>query len=82
MSKTKVKAKDGLKVFFPLDCMAAPGRKTFVLEGEAIIEVDTVHRFVRRSIRCGDLVVVKTKSVGEAPAKPKRKKKPAEGKEG
>ena len=76
-ARERVKAGPDLKVFFPLAVKAAPGRRTFVWEGEKVIEVDTSSRFVRRSIRCGDLVVVKTESVPDAKPKRTRKRKAA-----
>lgn len=65
-----------IKVFFPLDIKAAPGRRTFVLEGETVIEVDESHRFVMRSIRCGDLVVVRTEKLAGGAPKRTRTPKP------
>ncbi len=65
----KVRAGDGKKVFFPQSIKAAPGRRTFILEGDTVIEVDTALRFNMRSISNGDLVVVKT-------TKPRKSTKP------
>jgi hypothetical protein len=79
-TKCRVRAGDGLKVFFPLDIKAAPGRRTFVLEGDEVIEVDRTSRFVMRSLRCGDLVMVRTEKAPAAP-KPKGKAAKAEGTE-
>ncbi len=78
-TKRRVKAGRGLKVFFPLDIKAAPGRRTLILEGDEVIEVDASSRFVMRSIRCGDLVVVKTETRArdKVPPKSKSKAKPA-----
>lgn len=56
----KVRAGAGLRVFFPQRVVAAPGRRTRVLEGAQVIEVPANMRFVRRSIRCEDLVEVQT----------------------
>lgn len=67
----KVRAGEGLQVHFPLQVIAAPGRRTLVLEGAAVLEVPADMRFVRRSLRNGDLVMVQT----EEP-KPKAKSRP------
>lgn len=69
----KVKAAEGLKVFFPLDVKAGPGRRTFILEGDAVVEVNTDTRFVRRRIAAGDLTIVRT--VAKRASKPKTKPK-------
>lgn len=58
--KIKVRAGKGRQVHFPLRVIAAPGRRTLVLEGDRVIEVPANMRFVRRSIRNQDLVVVQT----------------------
>jgi len=59
MAKKRVKAAEGLKVYFPLAVKAAPGARTFVLEGDSEIEIDVDNAFVARRIRKGDLVIVK-----------------------
>jgi len=58
--KVRVKAGDGLKVFLPLDVLAAPGRKIKVLEGDETVEVPLDTRYVRRRLKVGDLVVVES----------------------
>ena len=72
----KVRAAEGLRVFFPHAVAAAPGRRTKILEGEETLEVSSNMRFVRRSIRCGDLVVVQPE--GEAEAAPEADEPEAE----
>jgi hypothetical protein len=64
----KVRAGKGRQVHFPLRVIAAPGRRTLVLEGDAVVEIPCDMRFVRRSLRNGDLVMVQTED-----AKPKAK---------
>lgn len=73
-----------LVVVFPLDLAPAPGAKHRRLTGEATVEVPEDHRFVIRSRRNGDLVVVKRDSAkGDAkprkPATDKPARKPSEG---
>ncbi len=76
-SKISVKAKEGLKVFFPLDVVAAPGRRVKILEGEEVIEVPSHMRFVQRRIAARDLVVIKqSKPVRETKPKKAKKAKP------
>jgi hypothetical protein len=80
MPKIKVRAKEGLKVFFPLEVAAAPGRRVKILEGAEVLEVEANTRFVQRRIVVGDLVrcdVVPSKPKAEKPktkpaAKPRR----------
>lgn len=81
MAKVKVMAKKGLRVFFPRRVVAAPGARTLVLEGEAVIEVDGDERFVAKRIRVGELVVIKQTKKPKAEAKPAGKNKKAESKE-
>lgn len=69
--KIKVRAGAGLRVFFPHRVVTAPGRRTRVLEGAQVIEVPANMRFVRRSIRCKDLVVVQTEERQPTPVRPK-----------
>lgn len=66
--KIKVRAGDGLMVHFPQTVITAPGRRTLVLEGDAVAEVPLNMRFVRRSLRNGDLVVVQTEGKPEPEA--------------
>ncbi len=56
----KVRAGEGRQVHFPLRVIAAPGRRTLVLEGDRVIEVPLNMRFVRRSLRNRDLIMVQT----------------------
>ncbi len=70
----KVRAGEGRQVHFPQRVIAAPGRRTLVLKGDAVIEIPCDMRFVRRSLRNGDLVMVQTEEP-TAKAKPKSKPK-------
>ena len=69
--KIKVKAAAGRPVHFPMSVKAAPGARTLVLEGDTVIEVDDSHRFIRRRLKVGDLVLVKS----EKQSKPAKKEK-------
>ncbi len=76
----KVRAGEGRQVHFPQQVIAAPGRRTLVLEGDAVIEVPCDMRFIRRSLRNGDLVMVQTEGKRTEPPKapkPKPQRKPA-----
>lgn len=55
----KVKAKKGIKVFFPRGVMSAPGGAGFILEGSAVVTTDASQSFVHKRIKAGDLVEVK-----------------------
>lgn len=66
-----VRAGEGRQVHFPQRVIAAPGRRTLVLEGDATAEVPCDMRFVRRSLRNGDLVVVQTEDRKRKPKPPK-----------
>lgn len=57
--KIRVRAGDGLVVFFPRATLAAPGGRGYVLYGDEVVEVYADDRFVIRSLRNGDLVEVK-----------------------
>ncbi len=59
-----------LVVTFPLDLAPAPGAKHRRLTGDATVEVPADHRFVIRSRKNGDLVMVKRES-------PKAAKRPS-----
>ncbi len=63
--KIRVRAGKGRVVYFPLSVIAAPGRRTLVLQGDRVIEVPANMRFVRRSRRNRDLVVVQTEGKAE-----------------
>lgn len=65
--KIRVKAGPGLKVFFPLDVIAAPGRRVRILEGDEVVEVRANMRFVQRSLRCKDLIKVGDSPVAAPP---------------
>ena len=64
-NKIKVRAGEGRSVHFTLRVIAAPGRRTLVLEGDRVIEVPLNMRFVRRSLRNRDLVMVQTEGKPE-----------------
>ncbi|HEU02893.1 hypothetical protein LCGC14_0605520 [marine sediment metagenome] len=72
--KIQVRAGEGRQVHFPLRVIAAPGRRTLVLDGSTVVEVPLNMRFVRRSLRNGDLLVVQTEEP-KPKAKPKSKPK-------
>jgi len=68
MGKIKVKAREGLKVFFPVKTYPAPGRRNFVLTGDETIEVNGNDLFVQKQLRIGDLIVVRRQKVSPAPS--------------
>jgi hypothetical protein len=68
-----VKAGQGLRVYFPLSVVAAAGRRTRILEGDEVLEVDPSDRFVRRRMQIGDLIVVKQEQLPFEAAKRKPK---------
>jgi len=67
--KIKVKAAAGVPVHFPMNVKTAPGARTFVLAGETVVEVDDTHRFIRRRLKVGDLVLVKNEKQAKPPKK-------------
>jgi len=56
------KAGVGRTVAIPQSVKPAPGAKTLIVQGDVEVQLDDSKRFVRRSVRNGDLVVVKAKS--------------------
>ena len=76
--KISVRAGDGLKVFFPLRTIAAPGARAYVLEGETVLEVNGEDRFVVRRIQVGDLVVVQRSKPKPTPRKAAKSKTKSE----
>jgi len=68
-----------LKVFFPLDVIAAPGRRTFVLFGDMVVDLPSDHRYVRRRVLKGDLIMVRS-SQGPQPIVDKPKPRKPKGK--
>ena len=63
----KVRAKEGLKVHFPMSVKTSPGARVFILEGDAVVEVPRDDLFVSKRMRAGDLVEVKAKKKAPAP---------------
>ena len=70
MKLIKVKAGEGLTMHFPQRVVAAPGAKTLQISGETVVEVNGDDRFIRRRLKVGDLVLVKSAKVD----KPKTRK--------
>ena len=60
MKLIKVNAAPGLVMHFPTRTITAPGARTLKIEGDTVIEVNGDDRFVRRRLKVGDLVLVKT----------------------
>ena len=72
----EVRAKEGLKVFFPQRIAAAPGARTLVISGDETLTVDGDDRFVARRLEVGDLVMVKR---SRNPGRKAKSTPPAEG---
>ena len=60
MKMIKVKAAAGLVMHFPRRVISAPGARTLQITADQVAEVDGDDRFIRRRIKVGDLVLVKT----------------------
>lgn len=63
----KVQAGKDRVVIFPQSVLRAPGAKSLSISGDTVVEVDDKHRFVRRSLRNGDIVEVKATKTAAAP---------------
>ncbi len=50
-------------VHFPTRVITAPGRRTLMITGDQVAEVDENQLFVRKRLRVGDLVIVKETKV-------------------
>lgn len=58
--KIIVRAAKGRIVHFPQRVKAGPGASTLCISGDTTVEIEGSHRFIRRRLRVGDLVLVKT----------------------
>ncbi len=69
MKMIKVRAGDGLVMHFPRRVVSAPGARTMQIDGDTVVEVDADDRFIRRRLKVGDLVLVKTEKPKTSKAK-------------
>ncbi len=65
----KVRAGKDKIMHFPQGVIAGPGATTMHISGDTEISVDDKHRFIRRRLKVGDLVLVKTTKTARKTAK-------------